>query len=258
MNSVATAYWEARARQFAHRGGGLRAVCSYGMPWFYNGYIDLVQRRALSRWLRVPPGTAILEIGCGVGRWSRRLARRGADVTAFDLSPAMIAEARRRTSRAGLESRCHFDVGDAADLALDRRFDCILCVTVLQHILDTARLERTVERMARHLAPNGRIVLLEVAPSSDVDRCNTSTFVGRREEDYRDLFARAGLRCIEVRGVDPCPLKTWLLPSYAGLPRVLRAAALFGVTAVTLPFDLIVSGLLTGRSWHKVFVLRHR
>jgi hypothetical protein len=43
MNSPAptfSAYWERRAQQFAARGRGLAAVCSYGMPWFYNRYIE--------------------------------------------------------------------------------------------------------------------------------------------------------------------------------------------------------------------------
>ena len=37
-------YWEARARRFAADGAGLAAVCSFGMPYFYNRTIDLCQR----------------------------------------------------------------------------------------------------------------------------------------------------------------------------------------------------------------------
>ena len=68
-------YWEERARRFGGTGAGLAAVCSYGMPWFYNRYIDLTQWLALSPWLDVAVGTSVLDVGCGVGRWSRRLAR---------------------------------------------------------------------------------------------------------------------------------------------------------------------------------------
>ena len=64
------AYWEGRARQFAHRDGGLPAVCSYGMPAFYNQYIHITQRRALEPWLRQTAGATVLDVGCGVGRWS--------------------------------------------------------------------------------------------------------------------------------------------------------------------------------------------
>src|SRR6185437_1859706 len=83
------AYWEERARRFAVEGDGLAAVCSYGMPGFYNSLIDFCQRRALEPWLTVGPGARVLDVGCGVGRWSRLLASRGACVTGVDLSPTM-------------------------------------------------------------------------------------------------------------------------------------------------------------------------
>src|SRR5215831_3684824 len=91
-------YWEERAQRFAAEGAGLAAVCAYGMPEFYNRAIQLEQQLALRPWLRVAPGTRVLDVGCGVGRWSRLLAARGAVVTGVDLSPTMIDQARRRAA----------------------------------------------------------------------------------------------------------------------------------------------------------------
>ena len=54
-------------------------------------------------------GTRVLDVGCGVGRWSRLLAARGADVTGVDLSPTMIAQARTAGPHAeGVAHRCRF------------------------------------------------------------------------------------------------------------------------------------------------------
>src|SRR5579863_10130749 len=111
-------YWEARAQRFAAAGNGLAAVCSYGMPGFYNRLIHICQRRALEPWLKVAPGTRVLDVGCGIGRWSRLLAARGACVTGIDLSPTMIAEAERRAAASGLASRCRFIVQDSAALEI--------------------------------------------------------------------------------------------------------------------------------------------
>ena len=96
-----TDYWEDRARRFAREGAGLAAVCSYGMPELYNRMIDHCQRLALRPWLEVAPGMRVLDVGCGVGRWSTMLAERGAAVTGMDLSPTMIAEAKRRAAANG-------------------------------------------------------------------------------------------------------------------------------------------------------------
>jgi SAM-dependent methyltransferase len=53
----------------------------------------------------VPAGSRMLDLGCGPGSDAERLARRGHRVTAIDWSPAMVEEARRRVSTAGLSER---------------------------------------------------------------------------------------------------------------------------------------------------------
>src|ERR1700680_4557499 len=141
-------YWEDRAQRFAAEGDGLAAVCAYGMPGFYNRAIHLEQRLALEPWLRVGAGTRVLDVGCGVGRWSRLLAARGADVLGVDLSPTMIAIAQSRAAAAGLSERCRFLVQDVTQLEAGGEFDLVLVVTVLQHILDPMRLRIALQRMA--------------------------------------------------------------------------------------------------------------
>jgi 2-polyprenyl-3-methyl-5-hydroxy-6-metoxy-1,4-benzoquinol methylase len=251
----ATAYWEERARRYARQGPGLGAVCSYGMPSFYNGAIHLSQRLALAPWLRVQPGTAVLDVGCGVGRWSRLLARRGAQVTGVDLSATMVEEARRRADADGLGLRCRFHREDLAELDLERRFALVVGVTVLQHILDPGRLRAAVERIALHLAPQGRCVLIESAPTSATDRCDSATFRARAVDGYLALFAATGLRCAAVTGVDPAPFKIWLLPHHRRLPAPVAVPLLALATALSLPIDAVLGRRWVGASWHKLFVL---
>jgi 2-polyprenyl-3-methyl-5-hydroxy-6-metoxy-1,4-benzoquinol methylase len=248
-------YWEERARRFARVEDGLPAVCSYGMPRFYNAYIQATQRRALAPLLRVGAGDAVLDVGCGVGRWSLAMAARGADVTGIDLSQSMVGEASRRAAAGGLSSRCRFLVGDLAELDLACRFSRITVVTVLQHILEERRLREAIARLVRHLRPGGRLVALEAAPTRHETSCDTEVFRARSEAWYRDRFAEAGLSVCELRGVDPAPLKTHFLPYYAALPRWVRVPALAAITALSTPFDLLASPHLASWSWHKVFVL---
>ena len=251
------AYWEDRARRFATEGDGLAAVCSYGMPEFYNRLIDFCQRRALEPWLRIRPGARVLDVGCGVGRWSRLLAGRGATVTGVDVSPTMIAEARRRTSDSGLADRCRFIVQDSSRLELGESFDLVLCVTVLQHMLDVSALRSALEGIAAHLAPEGRLVLLEAAPSRVQNQCNTTVFRARPRGFYLRLFRECGLRLQALSGVDPAPFKRWLLPHLPRLPRTVSLATLAAATALSAPIDVLFGRLAYERSWHAVFVLQH-
>lgn len=89
----------------------------------------------------------VLEIGCGTGALARAMARRGARVTAIDLSPEMIHVARSRTpGHLAIEYR----VADLAKLA-PRGFDVAVAVDTLRH-LDLAD---ALERMANALEPGG-------------------------------------------------------------------------------------------------------
>src|SRR5215475_10476665 len=186
-------YWEDRAQRFAGEGAGLAAVCAYGMPEFYNRAIQLEQRLALRPWLDVKPGTRVLDVGCGVGRWSRLLASRGAVVTGVDLSPTMIAQAQHRAQVEGVADQCQFRVQDLSHLDVEGPFDVVLGVTVLQHILDPELLRDAVRGMTERLAPGGRMILLEAAPTVVVQRCDSTMFRARQRDVYLKLFAACGL-----------------------------------------------------------------
>ena len=253
-STLPSEYWERRAREFAAVGGGLAAVCSYGMPAFYNLYIECCQRRALKPWLaRAPRENArALDVGCGVGRWSVELARRGYHVTGFDLSPYMIERARARAAARAVGG--DFLVADVGSVELNGAFNLIVCVTVLQHLTEAERAAQAIGRLADHLARSGRLILLEAAPTRHCSRCDTAMFRARTLEWYRVALEQAGLELIAQRGVDPMPLKTWLLPHYRGLHPVLRTIALALTTAVSLPLDWMLGGWVPALSWHKVLV----
>ena len=250
------AYWEQRARRYAAEGEGLAAVCSYGMPAFYNKAIHLSQHLALAPWLQLPLGTKVLDVGCGVGRWSRRLAARGAQVTGIDLSPTMISEARRRAALQGVARQCRFLVQDLAVLDAGEQFDVVLGVTVLQHILDPQALRAAVQRMAAHLAECGTLMVLEAAPSRTAGRCDSPVFRARPRSEYLRLFADCGLHLRAITGVDPAPFRPWLLPYLPRLTQPLRTAALALATALSVPIEVPFGRRAVEHSWHAVFILQ--
>lgn len=73
-------------------------------------------------------GIEILDLGCGSGRYSIELARRGAAVTGIDAAGEMLAVARRLARDEGLIQSCSFIEGDFLSLPLDRLFMVTLAI----------------------------------------------------------------------------------------------------------------------------------
>ena len=81
-------------------------------------------------------GLRVLEIACGNGRLARRMARRGAKVTAVDASEGMILHARQREAEDPTGTEYH--LADAACLGLlaDGSFDLVVAGMALMDIAD--------------------------------------------------------------------------------------------------------------------------
>lgn len=99
-------------------------------------------------WLDAKPGESILDLGCGDGQLTRRLAATGASVVGVDLSPQMLAAARER----GIDAR----EGSAESLPFaDRAFDAVFSNAVLHWVRDQEAMMAEVRRV---LKPGGRFV----------------------------------------------------------------------------------------------------
>ncbi len=101
-------------------------------------------------------GLPVLDYGCGHGMAAVVLARRGANVTAFDLSPGYLAEARQRASANGV--RIEVVQADAEHLPfVDRSFARIWGNAILHHL----DLRRAAHELYRVLQPGGIAVFCE-------------------------------------------------------------------------------------------------
>jgi len=71
----------------------------------------------IKRFLPANLATAVLDLGCGSGKWGRKLLKSGYAVTFVDLSAKMVDEARKHVLEAGTESRADFLQADLMDLS---------------------------------------------------------------------------------------------------------------------------------------------
>lgn len=186
--------WDERARQ----GTGLQSVIDPGdREGLKNGLIDRIQWNAIGPWL--PGRKRLLDYGCGIGRFARRVLERGVDYIGVDASAAMIDAAVRQ--HAGLPAR--FVHAPELPLPLETAsVDAVLSVGVLQCLqtADGARLRAAVAELARVLEPGGELLMIEQASASG--RHSGSVSAPTSEQDYLDAltphFEVAAMRRIRL------------------------------------------------------------
>jgi len=141
---------------------------TFASPPASSSDFDRAYRALFTVWgdVRVPPelvelaGTTtplrVLELGCGVGRFSRAVVRAGHRVVAVDFSPVAIDKARARVARD--ERKPEFRVGDVSNLhELEGRFDasfdvgCFHCLDAVQQTRYAAEVHRLLKPGATHL-----------------------------------------------------------------------------------------------------------
>jgi SAM-dependent methyltransferase len=159
--------------------------------WAYELLIDRPVRKesaAITRWLverGVLPGATLLDAGCGTGRYSIELARRGYVVEGIDVSPQFIELAVR--AAVAQKSRVTFSVGNIVT-AEHRRYAAILCRGVLNDILDDGECEAVFASFANALQPRGVLVLdVREWHSSAQRKAREPLFRKRVSTDHGDL-----------------------------------------------------------------------
>jgi 2-polyprenyl-6-hydroxyphenyl methylase/3-demethylubiquinone-9 3-methyltransferase len=169
----------------------------------------------------------VLDIGCGGGLVSERMAALGYQVTGIDQSEGSIETARRHARAGGVT--VDYQVGTAGQLSrLDGSVDLVVISDVLEHLYD---LPGAVAEIARVLRPGGivgfdtinrtvasyvkAIVLSEkilkiIYPGTH----NWKMFI--RPDELRAVFADHGLTLTDTRGLEP------VAPPHKLVPNALR------------------------------------
>lgn len=156
----------------------------------------------------VPRGDSALDIGCGIGTVVRTIAPWFDRVVGIDLSPEMVAEARRRTAM----PRVEYFVAEAVEW-LKRRpaaYDCITSMAVLHHM----DLERVVSAIKDALKPGGTFIAVDITTRPGVRHLplNAIALVASRTYNFVANRSSAEMRrAYEAHGRD----ETYLTPNAA-------------------------------------------
>jgi 2-polyprenyl-6-hydroxyphenyl methylase/3-demethylubiquinone-9 3-methyltransferase len=165
------------------------------------------------RALRPLAGKTALDVGCGAGLLCEPLARLGGEVTGVDAAAANVEAAAAHSEGAGLDIR--YMAGELAALGLGE-FDLVTSLEVVEHVADKPAF---LAQLARHLAPDGLMVLSTPnrTPQSRLLLVGTLEAIGVvprgthhwddfvTPDELGELLAGAGLAMGEPRGIAYSP-----------------------------------------------------
>jgi 2-polyprenyl-6-hydroxyphenyl methylase/3-demethylubiquinone-9 3-methyltransferase len=159
-------------------------------------------------------GKSALDVGCGAGLLAEPLTRLGADVTAIDAAPELIAVAKDHAARQGLA----IDYRAAAVEEIEGQFDLVTSLEVVEHVADP---QAFIEALARRLAPGG-LMILSTPNRTEWSKLLTITLaegfgrIPKGTHDYgkfippeglAQLLANAGLKCLDTEGIAWSPTR---------------------------------------------------
>jgi 2-polyprenyl-6-hydroxyphenyl methylase / 3-demethylubiquinone-9 3-methyltransferase len=182
--------------------------------------LDYIRDRVNQHWSldehsrRPLEGKTALDVGCGAGLLAEPLARLGAEVTAIDAAPELVAVAREHAAGQGLA----IDYRATAVEDIEGQFDLITCLEVIEHVADP---QAFVATLAKRLAAGG-LLIMSTPNATSWSKLVTITLAegfGRIPKGSHDfdkfispdrmkaLLADAGLKCCDFEGIAWTPLR---------------------------------------------------
>lgn len=150
------------------RGAVIHWAARYdALVWLLTLGRERVFREKVVRLARLAAGESVLDVGCGTGTLAiaaKRLAGPLGTVCGIDASPEMIARARKKAKKAGIDVVLEHAVAESLPYP-DARFDVVLASMVIHHLPRDARQQCFCE-MRRVLKPGGRLLAVDFGGSS--------------------------------------------------------------------------------------------
>ena len=190
-------------------------------------------------------GRRILEVGCGIGTMSQKLAELADIIVGIEPNAACIervAEAMRHEPKFSLRP-CHLEECDPVELR-GHRFDTVYCVNVLEHLEhDVAALQ-----MFRDvIVPGGKVLIFVPAVAAAYGPLDAELGHHRRysKRTLARAFADAGLDLAMLRYTNPIGLVGWMYNAHVSRSRVhsLSQVRLFErlVAPWALPLERVIT-----------------
>jgi SAM-dependent methyltransferase len=134
---------------------------AFGEDIGQNSWLTSDEHDLFISWMPLSPGSRVLDVACGSGHTTLRIARRtGCGVVGVDIHESAIAEAHATAQQSGLGDRASFELHDASEPLPfgDSSFDAIICIDAINHLPDRPAI---LADWARVLKPGAVLVFTD-------------------------------------------------------------------------------------------------
>jgi trans-aconitate methyltransferase len=158
--------------------------------------------------LNPQPGESILDLGCGTGQLTEKIAQAGAEVMGIDQAPAMIEKAKENYPH------IRFDVADATNFHIEKPLDAVFSNAVLHWVKEA---DSAIASIHQSLKPGGRFV---------------AEFGGKGNVQ---TIATALESALEAINISPQALNPWYFPSIGEYASLLEQQGFDVINAILFP-----------------------
>jgi ubiquinone/menaquinone biosynthesis C-methylase UbiE len=164
-----------------------------------NYYVDKTQKRLFKEVIKIKRDFKVLDLGCGVGRWTLWFAPQVKRVVGVDLSPNMIKIAKKRAISSNIKNTEFFVIEDSLKIFKDNEFDMVTCVWVLKYILNENDLKQMIKEICRVTKVGGYVAIIEQVDYNGPIPCkeDLSKSLLRPSDYYISLFEDCGMKPIK-------------------------------------------------------------
>ena len=121
----------------------------------YSAWADFVEEN-IKRYNPDMTTELVLDLGCGTGKMTLELARRGYDMTGVDLSAEMLDIARECAERCGLSDKMLWLLQDITEFELYGTVElCVSCLDTINHLTSPKDLKKCLSLVHNYLVPDG-------------------------------------------------------------------------------------------------------
>ena len=177
----------------------LRAVIS--KDGINNWYVDKTQKMLFTKVIKIKRHFKVLDVGCGVGRWSLWLAPQGERVVGVDISPKMIEIAKKRAISSNIKNIVFFVIKNSLIKFKDNEFDLVIGVWLLKYIMDEDKLKQMIKEMCRVTKVGRYVAIIEQVDYNGPILLGKEDLSGqsllRPPDYYISLFEDCGMKLIK-------------------------------------------------------------